>query len=77
VVVGSVPVGPQAILREEVKVLRANKDVTSIKFWAIKKGPDGKAVNADGQPLADGEDFVLEPVTAKEVLAKPPKPGTK
>jgi type VI secretion system secreted protein VgrG len=78
VVVGKVPVGEQAILREEVKVLRANKNVTSIKFLAIKTDPaTGAAVDAAGKPLPAGADFVLEPVTAKQVLAAPPAPGAK
>lgn len=76
VVVGKMPVGETAILREEVKTLRANKNVTSISFFAIKTDPaTGKPVDAAGNPLPAGADFVLEPVTAKQVLAKPPPAG--
>jgi hypothetical protein len=74
-VVGRVPVGEDAILREEVETLKSNPKVTSINFVAIKLGPDGKtAVNKDGKPLGPGEPFVLEPATAEDVLA-PPKPA--
>jgi type VI secretion system secreted protein VgrG len=66
-VVGNVPVGEDAILREEVKLLRANKKVTAIRFLAIQKDENGKAVtDAEGN-------YVLVPVSAKEVLAPPPK----
>jgi type VI secretion system secreted protein VgrG len=77
VVVGKVPVGEQAILREEVKTLRANKNVTSIRFFAIKTDAAGAPVDAAGNPLPAGADFVLTPVTAKEVLAAPPPAGAK
>lgn len=82
VVVGKVPVGESAILREEVKTLRANPKVTSINFFAIKTIPSTNPadptpipVDAFGNPLPPGADYVIEPVTAKQVLAKPPPAG--
>lgn len=66
-VVGHVPVRADAILREEVKLLRANKNVTAIHFLAIQKDAHGDAVtDLNGN-------FVLERVSAKEVFAKPKK----
>lgn len=75
VVVGKMPVGETAILREEVKTLRANKNVTSIQFFAIKTDAKGNPVDETGNPLPAGADYVLEPVSAKKVLAAPPKAG--
>lgn len=71
-IVGNVPVGKDAILREEAKTLRANKNVTAIHFWAIKKDAQENAItDANG-------DYVLEPVSAKDVLAWPKdEPGKK
>jgi len=71
VIVADVPVGRGKILREEVKTLRANKKVTTINFLAIQKDDKGNPVKG-----ADGN-FVLVPVTAKDVLAKPPKEAKK
>ena len=67
VVVGKVPVGPNAILREESKLLAANKNVTSVNFWAIK--------HEGGKPVTDAAGhYVLEPTTAAAVLATPEDP---
>lgn len=79
VIGGEMPVRSDAILREEVETLRANPDVTNIDFRAIKTGPDGKTpVDKDGAPLKPGEPFVLERVSAADVLGDPaPAPGKK
>ena len=66
-IVSYMPLDQSAIFREEVKVLAANKKVTSITVWLMKKSPDGKSylVGPDGN-------YVLEKVSMKEVLKKPP-----
>jgi type VI secretion system secreted protein VgrG len=69
-VVGNVPVGENAILREEVKLLRANPNVTAIHFVAIQKDEHGNALKDE---LGN---YMLTPVSAKEVLAMPPREGT-
>ncbi|HEY4118370.1 MAG TPA: type VI secretion system tip protein TssI/VgrG [Byssovorax sp.] len=67
VVVGKVPVGANAILREESKLLAANKNVTSVTFWAVK--------HEGGKPVTDAAGhFVLEPTTAAAALATPEDP---
>ena len=66
-IISYMPLSETAIFREEVKVLAANKKVTSINVWLMKKddkgdylaGPDGK--------------HVLEQVTMADVLKHPPK----
>ncbi len=68
VVVSKVPLGDQAIFRQEAKALAANPKVTSIKAWAIVHDADGKPVTGP-----DGK-FALRPVDLKDVLAKPKKP---
>lgn len=68
-VVGNVPVGESAILREEVKLLMANPKVTAIHFVAIQKDEHGNALK---DALGN---YVLGPVSAEEVLAMPSTEG--
>jgi hypothetical protein len=64
-VVGNVPVGESAILREEVNLLMANPKVTAIHFVAIQKDENGNALKDE---LGN---YILAPVSAEEVLAMP------
>jgi type VI secretion system secreted protein VgrG len=66
-IVSYLPLSATAIFREEVKVLAANKKVTSITVWAMTKDAAGNHLKAP-----DGS-FVLERVSMKDVLAPPPK----
>ena len=61
------PLSETAIFREEVKVLAANKKVTSLTVWCMKTDADGKHIKG-----ADGN-YVLEKVSMKEVLKPPTK----
>ncbi len=66
-IVSYMPLSETAIFREEVKVLAANKKVTSITVWCMKTDADGNHIKG-----ADGN-YVLEKVSMKNVLKPPAK----
>ncbi len=66
-IVSYMPLSETAIFREEVKVLAANKKVTSVTVWCMKTDADGKHIKG-----ADGN-YVLEKVSMKDVLKPPAK----
>jgi type VI secretion system secreted protein VgrG len=68
-VVVRLPVKDTAILRQEMKALAANKKVGKIEFFAVQTEADG----VTPMKTAQG-DFIMRPISAKEALAKPPKP---
>jgi len=61
------PLSETAIFREEVKVLAANKKVTSVTVWLMSKDDKGEYIKGP-----DGN-YVLEQVSMKDVLKPPPK----
>ena len=67
-IVSYMPLSETAIFREEVKMLAANKKVTSVTVWLMTKDANGDHVMA-----ADGT-HVLQKVQLKDVLMKPTKP---
>ena len=66
-IISYMPLSETAIFREEVKVLAANKKVTSINVWLMKKDAEGEYLKGP-----DGK-HVLEQVTMSDVLKHPPK----
>lgn len=67
VIVSYSPVGQQAILRDELKMLAANKKVTSIQAHLMTPSPTGAYKDGAGNP------YDLSPIDLKEVLAAPAK----
>ncbi|AKT43482.1 type VI secretion system Vgr family protein [Chondromyces crocatus] len=70
VVVSRVPVSETAILREEVKVLAANPEVTGINVLLMKSDPNGPYTDEKGATY----DLVPVPMSAVLGTAPPPAP---
>jgi type VI secretion system secreted protein VgrG len=66
-IISYMPLSETAVFREEVKVLAANKKVTSINVWLMTKDDNGEYIKGP-----DGK-HVLEQVTMSDVLKHPPK----
>jgi type VI secretion system secreted protein VgrG len=66
-IISYMPLSQTAIFREEAKVLAANKKVTQINVWLMKKDANGEYIKAP-----DGT-YELEKVSMADVLKPPPK----